>query len=452
VRYREVAIRTATAIGGEGVTAYEIIRKKRDGGELTGKEIDYFVRSYTRGEIPDYQAAALLMAIVLIGMSARETADLTMAMMRSGDVIDLSDIPGVKVDKHSTGGVGDKVSLVLAPLVAACGVPVPMVSGRALGHTGGTLDKLEAIPGLRTDLSVREFRDLLRGIGVAMIGQTDEMVPADRELYALRDTTATVESIPLISASIMSKKIAEGADALVLDVKTGSGAFMQEEAMARELARAMIDIGVRMGKRVRALITDMDQPLGRAVGNAVEVAEAIETLRGEGPDDLRALCLALGSEMLRMGERAASEEEALTLLADAISSGRALQRFREMVAAQGGDARVIDDPSLLPSAPLQIEARAEASGYVQGIETREVGQAAAELGAGRATKESSIDHGVGIMIEKKVGDHAERGEPLARILARSEQAGIRCVQRIVDAYGLGDRPGSVPPLVRSTVE
>jgi pyrimidine-nucleoside phosphorylase len=434
------------------VIPYEIIRKKRDGFELTREEIGYFVKSYTEGDIPDYQAAALLMAVVLVGMSARETADLTLEMMRSGEVIDLSAIPGVKVDKHSTGGVGDKVSLVLAPLVAACGVPVPMVSGRGLGHTGGTLDKLESIPGLRTDLSVREFREVLCRTGVAMAGQTDEMVPADRKLYALRDATATVESIPLISASIMSKKLAEGADALLLDVKTGSGAFMREESTARELARTMVEIGLRMEKQVRAFITDMDQPLGRAVGNAVEVREAVEALRGGGPRDLRDLTFELGGEMLRMGGVAPSREEARALLERAISGGEAFGRFCEMVEAQGGEVRAVEDPSRLPRAPVEVKAVAAASGYVERIETREVGLAAVELGAGRTTKESSIDHGVGILIERKVGDQVRRGEPVARILARTQAGGTRSARRVAEAYRVADEPPAPPLLVRGRVE
>jgi pyrimidine-nucleoside phosphorylase len=396
----------------------DVIARKRDGATLTADEIEFFVRGVVDGTVADYQAAALLMAIVLRGLSPAETAALTHAMQHSGEVIDLSDLPGPKVDKHSTGGVGDKVSLLLAPWVAACGVIVPMMSGRGLGHTGGTLDKLEAIPGFRTDLTVPEFRTQLARVGVAMIGQTAQLVPADRKLYALRDVTATVESIPLICASIMSKKLAEGIDALVLDVKFGRGAFMKTRSAARELATAMVACGQAAGRPTRALLTPMDEPLGHAVGNAVEVREAIEGLRGRGPADLMAVTQALASEMLLLAGVAHDAADAQSRLDTALADGTALQRFRQIVAAQGGDPRVVDSHhTVLPAAPttLEVPAPPDAHGYVAAVDALAVAQVAMALGAGRASISAPIDHAAGLTGLVKVGQPIAPGQPLARL-------------------------------------
>jgi pyrimidine-nucleoside phosphorylase/thymidine phosphorylase len=392
---------------------YDVIMKKRQGGRLTGEEIDFFISGYVAGEIKDYQVSALLMSIFFRGLNREETAGLTLAMANSGDRADLSGIPGVKVDKHSTGGVGDKTTLVLAPLVAAAGVPVAKMSGRGLGHTGGTIDKLESIPGLNVNIAPDDFIEQVRETGLAIVAQTGNLVPADKKLYALRDVTATVDCVPLIASSVMSKKIASGADAIVLDVKAGSGAFMRDEQQAKELARAMTEIGKLTGRKTVAIITDMDQPLGCTVGNALEVREAIATLRGRGPADLVELCLALGSEMLVLGGKAATTEEAVKLLGDLLSNGAALEKFKQMVAAQGGDPGVAEDMNMLPLAAHQREIIAPAGGYIRSINAEMAGRAAMLLGAGRASKESPIDLSAGIVLNKKVGDMVEAGEPLA---------------------------------------
>jgi pyrimidine-nucleoside phosphorylase len=427
--------------------AVDLIRKKRNGQALTPAEIDWMVAGIGSGEVPDYQWSALLMAILWRGMEGDETAALTDAMMRSGSVVDLSAIPGLKVDKHSTGGVGDKTSLILAPIAAAAGVPVPMVSGRGLGHTGGTLDKIEAIPGFRIDLDLDRYRAVLNECGLVMIGQTAEIAPADKRLYALRDATATVESIPLISASIMSKKLAEGIDGLVLDVKAGNGAFMETLVDARRLAQTMVDIGRSLGKRMRALITRMDQPLGKAVGNAIEVAESVACLRGEGPDDLIDLSLELAAEMIVMAGRAADLGEAREVGRRTISDGTALDRFRRVVAAQGGDPRVVDDPGRLTLARSTAEIPAPRSGVVQSLLARPIGQATMLLGAGRARVDSVIDPAVGVILHKKVGDQVESGEPLCTVLINDTTARDAALALIRDAYTIGDALVTVPPLI-----
>ncbi len=399
--------------------AVDLIQRKRDGGELNGEEIDFFVRGYARGEIPDYQAAALAMAVFFRGMTQAETSALTESMMRSGEVLDLSDLPGPKADKHSTGGVGDKTSLVLAPLAAACGIVVPMISGRGLGHTGGTLDKLESISGFRVNLSLAEFRSVLARCGMGLIGQTPEIAPADRRLYALRDVTATVESPPLIAASIMSKKMAEGIDALVLDVKCGDGAFLRSEDEARALAETMIAIGRGMKRRVVALLTRMDQPLGRAVGNALEVAECVETLKGRGPKDLESLSVELAAWMLHLSKKVALEA-ARAEVREALRSGAGLEKLREVIELQGGDPRVCDGPSRLPQAPETVVVRSERDGRVARIAARAVGRAAMLLGAGRETVDGTIDSAVGFVFHKKVGDPVALNEPIVTVHLRSK--------------------------------
>lgn len=413
---------------------YDLILKKRDGGELTPEEIDALLGAYLREEIADYQMSAFLMAVFFRGMSARETAALTMAMVRSGETLDLEALGGTPVDKHSTGGVGDKTSLVLIPLVAAAGARVAKLSGRGLGHTGGTIDKLESIPGFRTDLSRERMVDQVRRIGCALAGQTADLVPADKRLYALRDVTGTVESIPLIAASIMSKKIAGGARGIVLDVKVGSGAFMKSIEEARRLAEAMVAIGREVGRRTVGVISDMDQPLGRSVGNAVEVAEAIATLKGTGPLDLTDLCLTLGAHMLVLAGAESSLEPAEVRLRRALEDGLALERFRKMVEAQSGDARVVDDPDLLPSARHRLPVVAAGGGVVTGIDAQAVGLAAMSLGAGRARKEDRINPAVGITLERKVGERVAGGEPLATVLADDEDRGADAVRQIEEAY------------------
>ena len=396
--------------------AVDLIRRKRDGGELTADEIRFLVGGIATGEVPNYQWSAMTMAILWRGMTPRETAALVDAMLHSGTVLDLSDIPGPKVDKHSTGGVGDKTSLILAPIAAACGVTVPMVSGRGLGHTGGTLDKLESIPGFRIDLDLAAYRRVARECGMVLIGQTAEIAPADRVLYALRDATATVESIPLITASILSKKLAEGIDALVLDVKTGDGAFMAKRDDARALAESMTRIGRELGKPVQALITSMDAPLGRAVGNALEVWESIECLKGRGPDDLMEVSLELAAEMLLLGRVATTRDEALDRCRRSVADGSALERFRKVVAAQGGNPRVCDDPrGVLPQAAVVEPFRAAASGFIAGIRAWPVGQASMLLGAGRARVDSTIDPAAGIVFAKSVGDEVRAGDVIAEV-------------------------------------
>ena len=412
------------------IRAIDVIRKKRDGIELSRDEIEGLITAYTDGKIPDYQVSAWLMAVVLKGMTRPETAALTDAMLHSGEVLDLSSLPARKVDKHSTGGVGDKTSLVLAPLAAAAGIAVPMISGRGLGHTGGTLDKLEAIPGFNVNLSVTEFRRVLEKCGCAMIGQTAEIAPADRKLYALRDVTGTVESPYLICASIMSKKLAEGIDALVLDVKTGSGAFMKSEKDATFLAELMVETGERMGKKVVALITDMDQPLGNKIGNALEVVEVVEVLRGGGPDDLRNLCLELAGWMLHLGEVSKTVAEGKQQSAKLISSGKALEKFREMVELQGGDAQVIDDAKKLPHARQTLEVSSAKAGYVASMQCEQIGTACVILGGGRERKEDSVDPAVGIVLHKKVGDRVSAGEAFATIYYNAESNAARARQLI----------------------
>jgi pyrimidine-nucleoside phosphorylase len=393
----------------------DLIRKKRDGGELSAAEIEFIVRGYTAGNLPDYQISAWLMAVLLRGMTSAETATLTQAMLHSGEVLDWHDFSQKKVDKHSTGGVGDKTSLILTPIVASGGLLVPMISGRGLGHTGGTLDKLESIPGFNVNLSAVEMRRVLAACGACMIGQTASICPADKKMYALRDVTGTVESPALICASIMGKKLAEGIDALVLDVKTGSGAFMKQEADAINLAELMVATGERMGKKVIALITDMDQPLGRAVGNALEVVECVEVLQGGGPHDLAELSIELAAWMFYLGERTPSVEEGKGLARDLITSGAALKNFRQMTELQGGDARALGDFSLLPAAKNRLEVGSPASGYVARIDCEKIGVASLVLGGGRNTKEDTINPAVGVMVHKKIGDKVNRDEPLCTL-------------------------------------
>lgn len=398
----------------------DIIEKKRDGQELTTAEINFFIEGYTKGEIPDYQASALAMAIYFQDMNDRERTDLTRAMVESGDTIDLSAIDGIKVDKHSTGGVGDTTTLVLAPLVASLGVPVAKMSGRGLGHTGGTIDKLESIAGFHVELTREQFIDLVNRDKVAVIGQSGNLTPADKKLYALRDVTGTVNSIPLIASSIMSKKIAAGADAIVLDVKTGDGAFMKTQEDAEELAHAMVRIGNHVGRKTIAIISDMSQPLGFAIGNALEVKEAIETLQGKGPKDLTELVLTLGSQMVILAGKAKTSEEAKEMLLDAIHSGKALAKFKEFLANQGGDASIVDDLTKLPQAKYKIELPAKQSGYISRMVADEIGVASMILGAGRATKEDVIDLAVGLVLHKKVGDKVEEGESILTIYSNRE--------------------------------
>lgn len=398
----------------------DLIEKKRDGLELATEEIDYIIAGYTDGRIPDYQISALAMAIYFNGMTEKERADLTMAMVHSGDVIDLSAIEGIKVDKHSTGGVGDTTTLVLGPLVASVGVPVAKMSGRGLGHTGGTIDKLEAVEGFHVEIENEEFISLVNKNKLAVIGQSGNLTPADKKLYALRDVTATVNSIALIASSIMSKKIAAGADAIVLDVKTGAGAFMKTLSDSEDLARAMVNIGNNVGRHTMAVISDMSQPLGYAIGNALEVLEAIDTLKGKGPADLTELSLTLGSHMVLLAKKANSLDEARALLENAINDGSALKAFKVFLEAQGGKAEVVDDPARLPQAKFIFELEAKEDGYVAEIVADEVGTAAMLLGAGRATKDSVIDLAVGLMLRKKIGDKVSKGESLVTIYSNFE--------------------------------
>jgi pyrimidine-nucleoside phosphorylase len=431
---------TTSVISAHAFRAIDVIRKKRDGSELSTAEIKSFVDGYTRGEIPDYQVAAWLMAVVLRGMTHSEATALTDVMLRSGEVLDLSSLPARKVDKHSTGGVGDKTSLVLAPLVAAAGVTVPMISGRGLGHTGGTLDKLESIPGFNVNLTVAQFRSVLEACGCAMIGQTAEIAPADRKLYALRDVTGTVESPYLICASIMSKKLAEGIDALVLDVKTGSGAFMKSEEDAAFLAQLMVETGERMGKQVVALITDMDQPLGNMIGNALEVVEVVEVLRGGGPEDLRQVCLELAGWMLHLGGASRTVSEGKQQSEKLISSGKALDKFRQMVELQGGDPQAIDDLKRLPQAQHNMEVHSPRGGYFSSMQCEQIGTACVILGGGRERKEDPVDPSVGIALHKKVGDRVSSGEPLATIHYNAEARGARAKQLLEASCQIADSP------------
>jgi pyrimidine-nucleoside phosphorylase len=436
------------------VRPYEVIHRKRDGHPVPPEAIAELVTRYAEGAVPDYQMAAFCMAVFFRGMGAAELQALTAAMLHSGDVLDLSDIPGPKVDKHSTGGVGDKTSLAVAPLAAACGVKVPMVSGRGLGHTGGTLDKLEAIPGFRIHLPVERFREVLGSVGACLIGQTDRIAPADRKLYALRDLTATVESIPLIAASILSKKLAEGIDGLVLDVKVGSGAFMKRLPDARALGRTLVGLGRGMGKEVTALLTDMDQPLGRAVGNSLEVKEILHLLHGGGPPDLRELTVALTAEMLVLGGVAAGAGEARARVEQAIADGRGFRKLCEIVEAQGGDPGTLTDPGRLPLAAATADVASPASGRVEAIDTEALGLAAMALGAGRTRIEDRVDPAAGLEVWKKIGDPVEAGETLVTLhvgAAPLESPGA-VAARVRNAYRIGAGPASAGPLVLERIE
>jgi pyrimidine-nucleoside phosphorylase len=431
--------------------AVDIIRKKRDAGELSRDEIEFIVRGATQNTIPDYQLAAWLMAVVWRGMTAAELAALADAMLHSGEVLDLSGLPGAKVDKHSTGGVGDKTSLVVAPVVAAGGIRVPMISGRGLGHTGGTLDKLESIPGFNVNLSLLEFRGVLEKCGCALIGPTSEIAPADKRFYALRDVTATVESPYLICASIMSKKLAEGIDALVLDVKTGSGAFMKSPAEAEHLAELMVETGARMGKKIIALITDMDQPLGRAVGNALEVEECVEILNGKGPTDLRALCLELSAWMFVLGGRKKSVAEGKELAAEKIASGRARDTFREVIRLQGGESKIVDDPRRLPRARHEARVTAPRSGFVTSIRCEQVGIASVMLGSGREKKEDAVDSAAGLTLEKKVGDAVKAGETLCTVHYNLDARLGDAMALLNNSFEIGSTAPPASPLVRKVI-
>jgi len=433
--------------------AYDLIRKKRDGGALDPAELAFLVRGATDGSVADEQLAAFLMAVFFRGLDpARELPAWLEAMLHSGRILDLTAIPGRKVDKHSTGGVGDKISIPLAPLVASCGVRVPMVSGRGLGHTGGTLDKLESIPGFRVDVPLERFVQLVASLGVCLIGQTAEIAPADRKLYALRDATATVESIPLIASSILSKKLAEGIDALVLDVKVGRGAFMKTLPDARALARTLVDLCRSAGRRCTALLTAMDAPLGFAVGNAVEVAESIEVLRGHGPDDVRELTLRLGVEMLLLGEAAADATAARRKLEGALADGSALRLFAEVVQAQGGDPQVVDDPRRLPQPAAVREVRAERSGVLAALDAERIGLAAVELGAGRSRKEDRVDPAAGLLWRKRLGDEVRAGEVLAELHAADRARLDSGEARLRGAVILSDAPLPAQPLILERVD
>ena len=430
---------------------YDLILKKKQGGELSTDEIRYMIEGFTEGSIPDYQMSAMTMAICFRGMTPRETVDLTLAMRDSGDVLDLSGIKGVKVDKHSTGGVGDKTSLALTPIIAALGVPVAKMSGRGLGHTGGTIDKLECLDGFTTALSEEQFAGNVNTIGIAIAGQTANLAPADKKLYALRDVTATVDQMSLIASSIMSKKLASGSDAIVLDVKTGNGAFMKKLEDSRALAKEMVSIGTMAGKKTVAVITDMDQPLGRAVGNSLEVREAIDTLRGEGPADFKEVVFALGSQMLMLAGRAADEKEARALMEGVIEDGSALDKFAQFVRAQGGDAAPVYDTSLLPVAGKTLEVTAKESGYVHRILAEDIGIACMTLGGGRETKESAIDLSVGIILEKKNGDAVSDGEVLATIYGNDDAKMQAAYEKIAHAYEIAKEPAAFVPVVREYI-
>jgi pyrimidine-nucleoside phosphorylase len=431
--------------------AVDLIRKKRDSGEHSREEIAFLVAGYTKGEIPDYQMAAWLMAAWIRGLTRAETIALTEMMLYSGEIVDHFELPMKKVDKHSTGGVGDKTSLILAPIVAAGGLAVPMISGRGLGHTGGTLDKLESIPGFNTSLSLAEFRRVLKECRMGLIGQTSEIAPADKKIYALRDATSTVENIGLICASIMSKKLAEGIDALVLDVKTGSGAFMAKEEDAILLAEIMVDTTRRMGKKCVALLTDMDQPLGRMAGHANEVVESIDVLRGSGPADLRELSIEISAWMFYLGERTKSVAEGKRLAGEMIASGRALDTFRQCIRLQGGDERVVDDPFLLPSAKFHLDVTSPKSGYISATRCRDFGVALAILEGGRNTKEDLIDHAVGLEFHKRIGDRVNSGEKLVTIHYNSEARLAEAQQLLENGFIFGEEEPPMPPLIRQMI-
>jgi pyrimidine-nucleoside phosphorylase len=427
--------------------AVDIIAKKRDSGELSAAEIDFFIQGFVRDEIPDYQAAAWLMAVYFQSMSQQETIDLTMAMARSGQMLDLKEIASLVVDKHSTGGVGDKTTLAVAPLVAATGLPVGKMTGRGLGHTGGTVDKLESIPGFNATLNTTVFLDTLAQHGIAVTGQTPDLAPADGRLYALRDVTATVSCLPLIASSIMSKKIASGADAIVLDVKVGRGAFMKTKEEATALARLMVEIGQGIGRQVRAVLSDMNQPLGRAVGNALELKEALDTLHGHGPHDFLEHCLTVAGQMLILGGKTQDAEEARDILLEALHSGQALATFKEWIAAQGGDLAAVDNPSRLPQAAIVQDVPAPRAGYVASIDAMEVGLTATLLGAGRAKKGDPIDHAVGVVLRAKIGDDVKHSAPLLTIHANDDHKLAQARERLLAAYTWSEEPVQAPPLL-----
>lgn len=430
---------------------YDLIMKKRNGGALSDEEIHFMVQGYTKGEIPDYQMSAMMMAIYFQGMNADETLALTMEMAKSGDLLDLSEIRGVKVDKHSTGGVGDKTSLALTPMVAAAGVTVAKMSGRGLGHTGGTIDKLESFSEFSTAISEQQFKDNVNRIGIAIMGQTADLAPADKKLYALRDVTATVDNMSLIASSIMSKKLAAGADAIVLDVKTGSGAFMKTEEDSFALAHEMVRIGNGAGRKTIAVVSDMDQPLGYAVGNALEVKEAIDTLNGNGPEDFVELCMTLGSYMLVAGGRAATREEAENVLTTVIENGSALDKLAEFIEAQGGDKELVYHPERLPQASIVQEIESPADGYIQKIVCDEIGICSLILGGGRETKESEIDLSVGLVLHKKVGDAVRKGDSLATIYANDQAKLDAAKERFLQAYTIDRNPVEKKPLIKGIV-
>jgi pyrimidine-nucleoside phosphorylase len=431
---------------------YEIISKKRDGLELSREEIAFVIRGYVKGEIPDYQVAAWLMAIYIRGLGERELADLTEIMLASGDRIALDSVPGKKIDKHSTGGVGDKISFVVAPLLAACGVRVPMLSGRGLGHTGGTLDKLEAIPGMNVFLEPAQFREVLASTGMVICGQTENIVPADKKIYALRDATATVSCIPLIASSIMSKKLAPGSDGIVLDVKTGSGAFMREEQDSIRLCRTMVAIGEKTGRTTLGIISSMDQPLGRAVGNSLEMIESFEALKGRGPEDIMQVTYALGYCMLRAAGKELDYPQALEKFKEAITSGRALEVFRRFIAAQGGDPRVCDDYSLLPAAAQRLEFAAPASGFIARIDSFEVGMAAIDTGAGRRKKEDAIAYGSGFIFHANIGDKVEKGQKLVTIHSDRPEQATAVLERLAQAIHIGPQSVAKPKMILHLVD
>lgn len=430
---------------------YDVIMKKRNGGVLTREEIDFFIEGYTKGDIPDYQASALMMAVYFQGMNDEETYHLTMAMTNSGETLDLSSIQGIKVDKHSTGGVGDKTSLALTPMVAACGLCVAKMSGRGLGHTGGTIDKLESFEGFSTGISTKEFIEHVNRIGVSIMGQTADLAPADKKLYALRDVTATVDNMSLIASSIMSKKLAAGADAIVLDVKTGSGAFMKKLEDSQELAEKMVDIGKKAGRNTIAVVSDMDQPLGYTVGNALEVREAIDTLMGQGPEDFSELCMVLGTQMLLAGQVTEDEKKARELLQESISSGSALKKLAEFVEAQGGNPDWVYHPEQLPRATNVVEVPSPCSGYVQQIVCDEIGMCSLMLGGGRETKESEIDLAVGLVLRKKVGDFVQQGESLAQLHINDMTRKEAVINRLLAAYTIGEQKPAVSTLIKNII-
>ena len=432
--------------------AYDIIYKKREGNKLTKDEINFLIEGYTEGSIPDYQLSAWAMAVFFQGMTAEETAYLTSAMAESGDMVDLSPINGVKVDKHSTGGVGDTTTLVLAPLVSAAGIPVPKMSGRGLGHTGGTIDKLESIPGFDVNLSRSEFIKTVNDMGVAVVGQTGNLTPADKKLYSLRDVTATIDSIPLIASSIMSKKIAGGADGIVLDVKTGSGAFMKELDTARQLGQSMVNIGREVGRETAAVITDMNQPLGFAVGNALEIKEAIDTLKGEGPKDLRELCLTLGANMLKIAGEVKDFQAGYEKLESILNSGEALEQFKRFIRGQNGDPAVIDNPGLLPQAEHKITIESNRSGFIHEINAEEVGLTAMSVGAGRETKEDQIDLAVGIVLNKKQGDQVEKGDTLATIHLNNLSLKDEAVSRLKNCFDISQNQPEEKKLIYDIIK